>query len=50
MGANNTWNHEDEPEESEAMQGCDGALRFDSVHRFESGGQMYTRQQSSQAT
>ena len=35
MSADDAGNHKDESEESEAVQGRDGALRFDPIHRFE---------------
>ena len=35
MGADDTGNHEGESEESEAVQGCDGALRFAKAHGFQ---------------
>src|ERR1700682_1582311 len=37
IGADDARNDEDEPEEAEAVQGGDGALRFDPVHRLEPG-------------
>ena len=33
IGADDAGNDEDEPEEAEAVQSGDGALRFDPVHR-----------------
>ena len=37
MGANDAWKDKDQPEEAEAMQSSDGPLRFQPVHRPESG-------------
>src|SRR5260370_27341485 len=37
MGADDARKDGDEPEEAETVQGGDGALRFDPVHRFEPG-------------
>jgi hypothetical protein len=35
IGAHYAWKDKDEPEEAEAMQSSDGALRFDVAHRLE---------------
>ena len=37
IGTDHTRNNEDQPEEAEAVQSSDGALRFDLVHRLELG-------------
>ena len=37
IGADDAGKDEDEPEEAEAVQGSNGALRFDPVHRLEPG-------------
>ena len=34
VGADHAGKHEDEPEEAEAVQRGDGAMRFDPVHRL----------------
>ena len=37
IGADDAWKNEDQPEEAEAVQSRDGALRFKPVHRLEPG-------------
>src|SRR5262249_27256133 len=35
QAADNAWKDKHQPEEAKAVQGCDGALRSDQVHRLE---------------
>jgi hypothetical protein len=37
MGADDAWKDKDEPEEPEAVESSDGAVRCDPVHRLEPG-------------
>jgi len=37
MSASDAGEDKDQPEEAEAMQSCNGAVRFEPVHRSESG-------------
>ena len=37
IGPHDAWNQKDEPEEAEAVQRCNCALRIDAVHRLKPG-------------